>query len=1195
MCMYNQLLPAIKMIRLASILLLLIILASSSCKEKSPASDEQEVQSKEETLLRLLTAHDTGIDFQNIIAENDTFNMVDYFYVYNGGGVALGDINNDSLLDVFFTGNMVPNRIYVNKGNLHFEDISKSAGITAHGWSTGVTMVDINGDGFLDIYVCRSGNYPSLKRKNLFYINNGNLTFTERAEEFGVADAGYSTQAAFFDYDRDGDLDLYVLNHTNEIKNPNLVRPFATNGKGLSNDKLYQNNGNSTFTDVTINAGILHEGFGLGLGVADINQDGWDDIYVSNDFLAHDYLYINQQNGTFKEMVKSYFKHLSHFSMGNDIADVNNDGLPDLMTVDMLPADNFHQKKMSGPMNYNLFENTLSQGYMPQYMRNTLQLNQGVILGNQPSFSEISQLLDIHATDWSWAPLLADFDNDGWKDLLITNGYLRDITDLDFITYTAESSRNNKPDNFSQDLKQKAREMPSIRISNFLFQNQKALKFKNVTSQWGFDQPSLSNGASYGDLDNDGDLDIVVSNINEHAFVYENQAQALTTNNFLQVLLTGDQQNLSALGAEVTVFTNGTKQLKKLTVTRGYQSSVDYKLHFGLGESKKVDSLWVMWPDGKLSRSYAHTVNQLITIDKQGAEVVPDQKLQAVPAFTESSKKYQLNFVHQDMPYDDFSRQLLLPHKHSNQGPGIAVGDINGDGLDDFFVGGSYQYSGRLFYQQKNGDFRITPLTKDKDQREEDLGVLLFDYDLDQDLDLYVVSGSNEFYPNAENYQDRLYNNDGKGNFTLDAHALPDMKFSGSCVRAADFDQDGDLDLFVGGRLLPLKYPMPANSYILVNEHGKYTNQTDKIAPALKRLGMVKDALWTDFDNDGDPDLIVVGEFMPVQFFENTNGKFINASDKTGLKHTAGWWNSINGGDFDGDGDVDYIIGNLGLNSKYKASPQEPITIYASDLDRNGAIDPIITYFLDHKEYPVHTRDDLVKQVPSLKKKFPSYVAYAGADISMVLDSEAISRSYVAKAFHMKSSYLENVGSGKFKMHALPLEAQFAPVYGILIQDFNQDGSLDVLLTGNDYSTEVITGRYDASLGILLQGDGKGNFGAVSPGESKFLVEGDSRGAATIIIAGKPVHLFAQNSDSLKAYERTGNNEKQRKILKIPEHTAKVKLVLHDGSERIHEFYYGASYLSQSTRFIALRGDEKQILLYDYKKNVVEVYPDQQK
>ncbi|MFK5972119.1 MAG: VCBS repeat-containing protein [Flavobacteriaceae bacterium] len=1138
-------------------------------------------------MFKLLPSSSTKITFNNHIEENSTFNMVDYFYVYNGGGVAIGDINNDGLPDIYFTGNMVSDRLYLNKGNMKFEDVSLTAGIDIPGWSTGVTMVDINHDGLLDIYVCRSGNYPAEKRKNLLYVNNGDLTFTEQAETFGIASSSYSTQAAFLDYDNDGDLDMYLLNHTNEVKDPNNVVPLIADGSGLANDRLYRNDGNNAhgpiFTDVTLEAGILYDGFGLGVGVADINNDGWEDIFVTNDFLANDYLYINNQDGTFKEMSKVYLDHVSHFSMGNDLADFNNDGLTDLITVDMLPWDNYHKKKMAGPLNYDLFMHTLQQGYMPQYMRNTLQLNNGSSINGNLSFSEIGQLSGVDATDWSWGPLFADFDNDGWKDLFVTNGYLRDITDLDFINYTGSLSSTISNDSLDKTLKQKAKEMPSIKLPNYIFRNSGNLGFENVTEKWGLNHPSLSNGAAFADLDNDGDLDLVTNNINMEAFVYENLSSTLLQRNFSEIRLIGDSLNPNALGAKITLFQKDSKQMAQLNVTRGYQSSIDHRVHFGLGSNSKIDSLLIRWPDGKIGIQYNPESNKLLTIRKNQTPPLFPKKdhLSNQTIFKEVTDEHNLHFEHQEMDYHDFNRQFLLPHKHSSQGPGIAVGDINGDGRDDFFIGGGYNNSGNLFYQDDNGVFKKMPLFQnEQDKYEEDTGVLFFDYDSDGDQDLYIVSGSNEFYEGSEYYQDRLYNNDGKGNFTLDTEALPKINSSGSCVRASDFDKDGDLDLFVGGRLTPLKYPLPPESYLLVNQNGKFTDRTNQIAPALKRVGMVTDALWTDYDNDMDTDLIVVGEFMSVQFFRNTDGKLENVSDQTGLTHTAGWWNSINGGDFDNDGDIDYVLGNLGLNTKYKVSPEEPLTIYALDYDKNGHIDPIMTYYIDHKEYPVHSRDDLIRQIPEMKKIFPDYTSYAKATISDVLSKQEQSSSYIVKAFQFNSAYLQNNGSGQFELTALPKTAQIAPVFGILIKDFDKDGNLDVLLSGNDHGTEVGTGRYDASKGTFLKGNGDGTFLPVPTIDSGLGINGASRGAISIKIGNQLAYVFGTNSEPLKVYV-TDYVANQGSFLDVQPNIVKAKITFRDGSECIHEFYYGSSYLSQSSKNLELNGSEQQIIFYD--------------
>lgn len=1182
------------MYKIAKILFLtLILLHLSSCGGNG---SEELDKLEHQPLFQLLPPGISNISFNNQIEENDSFNMVDFFYVYNGGGVAIGDINNDGLPDVYFTGNMVNDKLYLNKGGLKFEDISDSAGITIPGWSTGVTMVDINHDGLLDIYVCRSGNFETDQRKNLLYINQGNLNFIEQAEVYGIADTSYSTQAAFFDYDKDGDLDMYLLNHTNAIRDPNNVRPLIKDGSGLANDRFYRNDQTKdkgiVFTEVSKEAGIVFDGLGLGVGIADINNDGWEDILVTNDFIANDYLYINKKDGTFQEMAKTYLDHVSHFSMGNDMADFNNDGLVDIVTMDMRPRDNYHEKKMSGPLNFDLFERTLRQGYMPQYMRNTIQLNNGAMDNGNPSFSEIGQLLNVDATDWSWAPLFADFDNDGLKDLLVTNGYLRDITDLDFINYTGSLSANVSKDSLDYILKQKAKEMPSIKLPNFLFKNTGNLSFENVAEAWGLDQPSLSNGAAYADLDNDGDLDIVINNINEPASVYENRSDIVLGHHYLSIQLRGDSLNSMGLGTEVILFQDGKQQVVRQALTRGYQSSIDKTIHFGLGEANVVDSVIARWPDGKVGKVLNPESDKLLTLlhDEAFMEIASEHSKSKSGLFKDVSTNLNLDYLHEDPVYYDFNRQFLLPHKHSNQGPGLAVGDINKDGMDDFFIGGGYNRSGKLFYGSEDGTFKKESLIPNENEKyEEDTGVLFFDYDGDGDQDLYIVSGSNEFYEGSEYYQDRLYTNDGQGNFRIDRQALPRITTSGSCVRASDFDKDGDLDLFIGGRLTPLKYPLPPNSYLLENNNGKFTDATNKLAPALRKVGMVTDALWTDYDSDGDTDLIVVGEFMAIQFFENQDGKLVNSSEKTGITYTSGWWNSINGGDFDNDGDVDYVLGNMGLNTKYRVSPNEPLTVYAMDYDKNGSIDPIMSTYKLGIEYPVHSRDDLIKQIPQMKKKFPDYASYAQATIKEVLTLQEKSSSYIAKSFQFASAYLQNNGNGKFEMKSLPKEAQLAPVYGILINDFDQDGNLDVLLSGNNYGTGVGVGRHNASKGILLNGNGKGEFKVISAMESGLRITGDSRGAIALKIKDRQAYFFGRNSDSLKAYmleiQSNGNS-----FIDVLPNMAKANITYKDGTERLQEFYYGSSYLSQSSRTLLLNGNESKIVFYDFLGKEVAVH-----
>ncbi len=1182
-------------------LLLFILTVALGCSGEQPPSD-----TKTPGIFRLLPAEQTGVSFTNTIEENDTFNMVDFFYVYNGGGVAIGDVNNDSLPDLFFTGNMVSDRLYINKGKgennaLIFEDISETANIISSGWSTGVTMVDINSDGLLDIYVCRSGNYEAEKRKNRLLINNGindadgYPTFTESAEAYGLADTSYSTQAAFFDYDRDGDLDMYLLNHTNAIRNPNQVVPLISDGSGPANDKLYRNDGAAlgqgpTFTDVTLEAGILYDGLGLGIGISDVNNDGWPDIFVTNDFIANDYLYINQQEGadgkvTFDEMSETYLSHVSHFSMGHDIADFNNDGFSDILTLDMLPRDNYHRKKMSGPMNYNLYEYTLAEGYMPQFMRNTVQLNLGNVNGLHAKFAEVGQLLDLHATDWSWAPLLADFNNDGKKDVFISNGYLRDITDLDFINYTAGLRSGITPDSLDQILKERAKQMPSIKLSNFVFENQGELSFENATEKWGMNIPSLSNGAAYGDLDLDGDLDLVVNNINEPAFILENLITSQSSGNFLGIQLKMNSLNPVGMGAKVSLYAPEMYQLAEQSVVRGYQSSVAAGLHFGIDTVKVVDSIIVQWPDGMVSKIKEITANQYITIVHSEAKklTAPSLKNNTTPWFTDITSELELDHRHTDPEYNDFSREYLLPHKLSDQGPGIAVGDLNDDGLEDFIVGGAYNHSAYLFFQRQDSTFTKKALTTNQEEKKaEDLGILLFDYDNDRDLDIYIASGSNEYFAGSPYYQDRLYDNDGKGNFTLTEEVLPAFPVSTSSVKAADYDQDGDLDLFVGGRLIPLKYPLPPDSYLLINEGGKFVDKTSTLAPALRRLGMVTDALWTDFDNDMDADLIVVGEFMPIQFFRNNQGKLENVSNQTGLNYTAGLWNSINGGDFDADGDVDYVVGNLGLNTRHEVSRDEPMTVYAADLDQNGFIDPIITYYINHQEYPSHSRDDIIHQIPALKKKFPDYESYANAGVSDILSQTDKSRAYTAKSFQHASAYLENLGKGRFQLTELPKLAQIAPTYGIQVEDYDHDGNLDLLLSGNEFSIEVVSGQYDASTGVFLKGNGNGNFSSTQPINTGLLVDKNAKGAASIRVKGQQVHLFVNNDGPLQAYKYDGVKP-SKEFMSIPDHIFKAQVTLIGGRQRIKEFYYGNSYLSQSSRKLSLYGNEHTINLINFK------------
>jgi hypothetical protein len=1074
-------------------------------------------------MFSLMPSNTTGITFKPILKETEEFNILTYGYIYNGGGVSVGDLNNDGLPDLYFTGSMVGSRLYINKGNFKFQEIAEKAGVFAEGlWNTGTTMADVNGDGYLDIYVCRSAAKDDYKRKNLLFINNGDLTFSEKAAEYGIDDAGYSSQGAFFDYDRDGDLDLYVVNHSSQEYSS--FRQISNNLKQQRNpayeDRLY-NNDNGKFTNVSDDAGLVSNvlGFGLGIAVSDINNDNWPDIYISNDFKEQDYLYINNHDGTFTESLEKYIGHTSHFSMGSDVADINNDGYTEIMTLDMLPENNYRLKMVSGPDNYDKNSFLEKSGFYYQTMRNMMHLN------NQgQSFSEIGQFAGVSNTDWSWASLFTDLDNDGFKDLYITNGVKRDYTNMDFLNYAVQDRINQNKTGVETAITDLLENMPATIEENYTYHNNGDLTFTKVNKKWGLDQKSLSNGAVYADLDNDGDLDLVVNNIDEYPFVYRNNSDLHNSNHHLKINFKGEGGNTFGVGSKVLLTFGNEILMQELMPTRGFQSSVDFNLIFGLGTVDKIDGLKIIWPDGKVQVMTDVKSDQTITLNQKDATIIENtsQALVGNTYFTNITKDSLVPYQHLENDYNDFKREQLLPHKLSTQGPKIAKADINNDGLEDIYVGGAKGSDGKMFVQTKDGRFlAVNEKIFLTDKGSEDIGCLFFDADNDNDLDLYVVSGGNDFDEGSLELQDRLYMNDGRGNFTKKVTALPTMLMSGSCVKASDIDGDGDLDLFLGGRLVPGKYPTSPRSYILENNgKGIFKDITTAVNSELEYPGMVTDAIWTDFDNDKINDLIIVGEWMGIRTFKNVEGKLVELSENNGLIDSEGWWNTIEQGDFDKDGDMDYIIGNFGRNSQLKTSIAEPVGLYTKDFDNNGSLDPIMSSYNMGEEFPVFSKDDMVGQLSGLKGKYLNYSDYASAKITDIFSAAELKEALVLKAKNFDTSYMENLGNGKFKLVPLPLQTQFSPIYGILTDDINNDGNEDIIMGGNFFGTRVKFGRYDANKGLVLIGNGKGNFRPASVMESGLNIDGEIRDVTKLMLADKTkVVLFMRNNDGIATYK----------------------------------------------------------------------------
>jgi hypothetical protein len=1074
------------------------------------------------TAFTSLTEAETGITFSNNLNQTAQFNIIEYLYFYNGGGVAAGDINNDGLTDVYFTANQLSNKLYLNKGNFVFEDITKKAGASGTGnWKTGVTMADVNGDGYLDIFVCGVGNYKGFNGRNQLLINNGDLTFTDKTAEYGLTFQGFSTHASFFDYDNDGDLDMYLLNHSVHTPRSYGHSRIRHQSDRFAGDKLYRNDlipeGVNRFTEVTSVAGIFNSqvGYGLGIGVSDLNWDGYADLYVSNDFHENDYLYLNQGNGSFVEGLKEAIPHVSRFSMGNDIADINNDGLSDIITLDMLPKDEEVIKTTAGEDPFDIYEFKLRFGFHHQFARNTLQLNQGLDREGQLFFSDIAPLAGVEASDWSWAPLLADFDNDGYKDLFIANGILSRPNDLDYIHFISSDSARA-----AHSYEEFVEHMPSGKVPDVFYKNGGNLIFHDVSREWIGVKPTLSTGAAYADFDNDGDLDLAVNNVNAPAVILRNDV-ADASSGWLQVELKGSGANTFGVGTKVIVYSGEKVLYQEQVPSRGWQSAVSPVMHIGVGKNNSVDSVHVIWPDGKFQMLSGVRRNQRLQVFQDRAEKVWDYaRKRKVDGKTLLTEQKNFPFIHRENNHNAFNEEKLIPHMVSTQGPSFASGDVNGDGLDDVYAGGAAGQAGRLLIQKAGGDFLpVNQPALDRDSLFEDAGAAFVDADGNGTLDLIVVSGGQEFPRDHNLLRPRLYLNVGSGIFQPSEERLPALFSDASCVKPADMDGDGDMDIFIGGRVIAKKYGITPSSFLLTNDgRGKFTDESWRLSGGRQSQaapGMVTDAAWTDVNADGKPDLVLVGEWMPVSILiQDKEGLFQNRTREYRLERTNGWWNTILAHDFDGDGDTDLVAGNLGLNSRLKATADRPVSLYAGDMDQNGGTDHLLTYYNEGRLHPFISRDQLVKQVPSFRRDFLKYSNFRKVTPEEIIPARDTAAFAINKAYNFASVYLENT-QDDFRLNFLPVEAQLFPIFSFCLGDFDNDGNDDLLAAGNLFAVQPEFGRYDAGYGLMMLGDGKGNFAAVSPQKSGFQVRGEGRDITSLLTAdGNKLYLVGRNNDS---------------------------------------------------------------------------------